>query len=266
MLSQPSIPQPGFVRQTLFQRSESVKQYIALTCSMAERIADAGAGLRTMSPQRAPPTLPGITPARNPQHRPQAAADTRARRARGEVRRRQIVEAAVELFASSGYRGTGLAALADRVGMTVPGLMYYFGTKERLLLDVVAERDRADGLSPEPISSFSALRELGRHNVETAVLTRLYVVLGAESLDRDDPLHDFFVRRYETARSLVRELVVAGVEGGSIRPDVDVAQIALEVVGMLMGLEIQWLTDPVSVDLARAVEAYVDRLARELGP
>ncbi len=113
----------------------------------------------------------------------------------------------MDLFASKGYRGTGVAALADRVGMTATGLLYYFGTKERLLREVVAERDRMETIDPDrefpPALTLSSLRELGQHNVETATLTRLYLVLGAESLDPDDPLHDFFVERYEVAREFV---------------------------------------------------------------
>jgi hypothetical protein len=35
---------------------------------------------------------------------------------------------------------------------------------------------------------------------------------------------------------------------------------------MAMGLEVQWLTDPQRVDLARAFETYMDRLVKELAP
>jgi AcrR family transcriptional regulator len=193
-----------------------------------------------------------------------AAADDRSRQARGDLRRRQILDAAVALFASKGYRGTGLADLADHVGMTAPGLLYYFGSKERLLREVVAERDRADALAAGEALTLDGLRELGRHNVETAVLVRLYVVLGAESLDPDEPLHDFFVERYETGRALVRALLEAEIARGTVRPDVDVVQVAQEVLAVLMGLEIQWLADPGDVDLGAAVEAYIARLEREL--
>ena len=79
-----------------------------------------------------------------------APAPSRSRRSfrkqqpRGELRRQQILDAAVELFSAKGYRGTGLAALAERVGVTATGILYYFGTKERMLQEVVAERDRRD--------------------------------------------------------------------------------------------------------------------------
>ena len=139
-------------------------------------------------------------------HPPVAGGDARNRQPRGDRRRQQILDAAVALFGAKGYRGTGVAALADRVGMTATGMLYYFGSKERLLQEVVAERDRRDVLDLDSLT-LSSFRELGRHNAETALLTRLYVVLGAESLDADDPLHDFFIDRYETARALVRSVL-----------------------------------------------------------
>lgn len=195
-----------------------------------------------------------------------ADGDDRNRQQRGERRRQQILDAAVELFASNGYRGTGLAALAQRVGMTDTGLLYYFGTKERLLREVVSERDRADRLDPPAALTLDGLRDLGRHNVETATLTRLYVVLGAESVDAADPLHDFFVQRYETGRAFVRTILRAEIDAGTVSADVDVDEVALEVIAVLMGLEIQWLTDPARVDLQAATAAYVDRLILSLSP
>jgi AcrR family transcriptional regulator len=158
-----------------------------------------------------------------------------------------------------------VAALGDWVGMTATGLLYYFGSKERLLHEVVAERDRADTIDPGAFLTLSSLRDLGRHNIETATLTRLYVVLGAENLDPGDPLHDFFVARYESARDYVRSILDAEQKQRRVRTGIDVDQIAAEVIATLMGLEIQWLADPGRVDLAEATEAYIDRLVRELG-
>ena len=51
---------------------------------------------------------------------------------------------------------------------------------------------------------------------------------------------------------------------GHLRPDFHVEQIAREVIAVLMGLEIQWLFDPSTVDLAEAMETYFDRLVAEL--
>ena len=51
-----------------------------------------------------------------------------------------------------------------------------------------------------------------------------------------------------------------------MRRDVNVDQIAQEVIAVVMGLEVQWLADPARVDLAGAIDAYIDRLITELAP
>jgi AcrR family transcriptional regulator len=123
-----------------------------------------------------------------------------------------------------------VAELGDRVGITATGLLYSFGSKERLLHEVVAERDRADTLDQSEASAAAltllSLRNLGRPNVETATLTRLYVVLGAESIDSDEPLHDFFVDRIEAARGLVRSILESEHRLGTIRSDVNIEERA----------------------------------------
>jgi len=195
--------------------------------------------------------------------RRRAGADERSRQERGSARREQILEAAVELFSTKGYRGTGVAALGERVGMTATGLLYYFGSKERLLLEVVAERDRADLLDPAELT-LDTLRALGRHNMETAMLTRLYAVLTAESLDAAEPLHDYFVERYRIARSLVRAILVAERRRKKLRKGVDLDQLAAEVIATLMGFETQWMLDPDEVDLGAGFERYMDRLIADI--
>ncbi len=195
-----------------------------------------------------------------------AGADDRSRQDRGTARRQQILDAAVELFASKGYRGTGVAALGERVGMTATGLLYYFGSKERLLHEVVAEREIADARDTDLPLTLEGLRALGRHNADTALLTMLYVVLGAESIDPREPLHAFFVDRFDTARHLTQLILENEVAEARVRADVDTEQIAAEVIGTLMGMEIQWLTDPERFDLAKRFEAYIDRLVADLAP
>lgn len=194
-----------------------------------------------------------------------AAADERVRQPRGEARRDAILSEAAELFAAKGFRGTSITELADRVGMTHPGLLYYFGTKQRLLLDVVREREQREAsallsaVGDDPDELGRGLRAIARFVVDDAVRTRLYVVLGAENLDPDDPLHDFFVDRYARVRNLVASAVR---RNGAI---VDADQLAREIVATLMGLEIQWLMDPSAFDYLAAVDAYADSVDRRLG-
>src|SRR5690242_16966598 len=59
-------------------------------------------------------------------------------------RREEILHAALRLFAERGYRGASLAAVADRVGLTQQGVLHYFPSKERLLVEVLRLRDEVD--------------------------------------------------------------------------------------------------------------------------
>ena len=56
-----------------------------------------------------------------------------ARPARGQARRQAILEAAMELYAKGGFRGTGLTAIGERVGVSHAAVLYHFGTARNLL-------------------------------------------------------------------------------------------------------------------------------------
>ena len=199
-----------------------------------------------------------------------AGADHRARQTRGEARRERILAAAIELFATRGYRGTSITDVAERVGMTHPGLLYYFGTKERLLEEAVAARETSEqaaylGSLGDEASVFR-LDEVARFALDAALLTRLYHVLAAENLDPGDPLHDFFVTRYDRARRFVVSVLRRDQARGDVRADIDLDQVGYEVLGMLMGLEMQWLMDPDRIDLVAVVQGYVEGLRARLAP
>lgn len=58
----------------------------------------------------------------------------------GDQRRAQIVQAATDLFAETGYEGTSLRDVAERCGMTKAALYYHYADKEALLRAVVEFR------------------------------------------------------------------------------------------------------------------------------
>lgn len=193
------------------------------------------------------------------------------RQARGEARRRQIIAEAAELLAAKGFRGMGLTELAERAGLTHPGLLYYFGTKERLLSEVVEERQRIEAtaisaIADDTAASLAMLPQVAEANVANLTYTRLYLVLAAENFDEGDVLHDFFVDRNERTRKVARAAIRNDIKAGRIRGDVDVDQLALEVIATLQGLELQWLMDAQRVDYLASVQLYVDGLLARLAP
>jgi AcrR family transcriptional regulator len=65
---------------------------------------------------------------------------------RGEDARRRILEAALEMFAAEGYEGASTRQLADRAGVNLPAIQYYFGSKEglfRAVIDAIIQQTEA---------------------------------------------------------------------------------------------------------------------------
>ncbi|KGD99964.1 MULTISPECIES: TetR family transcriptional regulator C-terminal domain-containing protein [Rhizobium/Agrobacterium group] len=68
------------------------------------------------------------------------AAKTQRRTRIQEEKEERILEAALDVFSSSGFRGSTIDQIADAAGMSKPNLLYYFRTKEaihRALIDRV---------------------------------------------------------------------------------------------------------------------------------
>ena len=71
----------------------------------------------------------------------------RRKSARGDRRRRQIVEAALEEIRAQAVADVQLAAIAARAGLRPSHVLYYFGSRDDVLIDAVAhaEQELASG-------------------------------------------------------------------------------------------------------------------------
>jgi AcrR family transcriptional regulator len=189
---------------------------------------------------------------------------------RGRLRRVQIIEAATELFANAGYRGTGLAGIAAQVGVTQAGLLHHFGSKEKLLEAVVRHRSDQDHALTEEIMGdgglavFDRLHLLAEHNATRPGLSQLFTVLVAENLLPEHPANAFFVERYRALRAAVARALEAGRARGEIRADADLDAASRRLVAALDGLQTQWLLDPGEVDLIEGYRELAQAMRQEL--
>ncbi|HWT96839.1 MAG TPA: TetR/AcrR family transcriptional regulator [Terriglobales bacterium] len=62
---------------------------------------------------------------------------------RSEIRRRQILDAAVECFRRQGFHGTSMATISKAAKMSVGHIYHYFENKEAII-SAIAERDVQD--------------------------------------------------------------------------------------------------------------------------
>jgi AcrR family transcriptional regulator len=187
-----------------------------------------------------------------------------------EDRRREILDAAVRLFSERGYRSTGIIALAAEVGITHSGLLHHFGTKEAILHAVANERvERDTAIYTEVFKdggrrASARLPELGRHFLSDPMRTRMFSVLVAESLGESDPLHDYFVNRFQMGRTLLQFMLTTGIQRGEFHADIDPVLIAGEMQAFASGLETQWFLDRDDDRFMRTYEAYSAALASRI--
>jgi AcrR family transcriptional regulator len=184
--------------------------------------------------------------------------------------RGDILDAAVDLFAKGGSRGTPMAAIAERIGVSIPAITHHFGSKHGLFLEVVAVSDRLDESRTMPtdvgsgLERVSAIRSWGRELAADPGLANLSRLTTTEALDADFPAHEHFVARHQRFRHMTAASISSGQRDGSIRKDIDPDRLAVEIIGFVQGTVLQWHLDPKSVDLVAVFDDYFDRLVKDL--
>jgi AcrR family transcriptional regulator len=166
-----------------------------------------------------------------------------------------VLQAAMEAFATRGYRGASLASIAAEVGISQPGLLHHFPSKEHLLVGVLELRHEADTervreLAEGPGGSlFDALLELAGRNEQRPGLVRLFTVLSAEGVEPEHPGNAWFVERYRRLRERMTEELAEEQREGRLAADVDARSLATLILAVFDGLQLQWLLDPDEVDM-----------------
>ena len=182
------------------------------------------------------------------------------------AKREQILKAAVEIFGNKGSTNGTLADVAEQVGITHAGVLHHFGSKQKLLLEVLAYRDQAD-VAELAEKHIPGGPELFLHLVRTAFanekrpgIVQAYTVLSAESVTDDHPARDYFEERYTTLR---REVTAAFHElcaQEGVRDPDTIAAASAAILAVMDGLQLQWLLHPETVELGGASEFAIQAI------
>lgn len=181
--------------------------------------------------------------------------------------RAAAIEAATELFGTAGYRGATFKDVAAKLGMTAAGLTYYFPDKDALLAAVLQERDRPALVAETAIPPSPSRADITDHvmrilaeNIEHPGLAELHCVLSAEATSAEHPAHEHFRDRYRKARELLTDAFEVAIARGEIRPSIPPRTLATLLLGVLDGVQLQWLLDPQEVDMQATVHTFVSDL------
>jgi AcrR family transcriptional regulator len=197
------------------------------------------------------------------------AARARGSYAKGRARREEILRVALEVFATQGYRGGSLVAVARRVGLTDAGILHHFPSKEHLLLELLQlceAEDRAwvrsvmagaqAGGAPA-LPWTERILEVGRRMIARPEVTRLASTLAGEGLDPDHPVHAWLRDRTRRLRRELADGLRAEQRLGHFPAGADPDRFAAHLLAVLEGLQHQWLLDPDEVDLVAALDDYL---------
>ena len=160
---------------------------------------------------------------------------------KGDARRDEILEAALVVFARSGYRGTSLREVAEMTGLTPPALLHHFGTREAMLAEVLRKKEELASSSSEGASILPRMARSLRSNAAVPGLVQLQSVLAAQASDPEHPAHDYVVERYGGVRERLETDLRARIRERGL--DLDAGMLAAILIAVADGMQLQWMLD-----------------------
>lgn len=196
---------------------------------------------------------------------PSAVRSVRAERTRGD-----ILVAARELFVARGYRATSLRDIATAAGVSHPGLLRHFSTKDALLAAVVAEIESegerlilAASEADEPGTlEYTAV---ARRNASIPGYLALFSALIGEASTAAHPAHDHMRERYARLCELTSEAFEEAILHDAVAADRDPMGEAIRLAAAWDVLQVLEQYLPERVDVVRALERREDLMTLPRG-
>ncbi len=171
-------------------------------------------------------------------------------------------QAALKLFSSKGYHKTTMSEVAMEAGFGKGTLYWYWNSKEELYFALVEESHRefmalVNEAAEREGSALEKLLWLGDQVTELHYRHRDYTKLSwkmrAEEVETFSP--EYVERLHRNSAEIKEKLektISQGIEEGLL-PQMDPYYLACMLLGLMEGMEIQWLEDPESFDLRTAM-------------
>lgn len=193
-----------------------------------------------------------------------------ARSARAEQTCADIVAAARRAFVARGYRATSLRDVAAAAGISHPGLLRHFSTKDELLAAVVADIEVVNeawilerAASEEP--GLLDYPGVARHNAGIPGYLALFSALNGEASTSSHPAHDRMRDRYERLVDLSSASIEEAALHGSVDPDRDPRGEAVRLAAAWDGLQLLEQYLPGRVDVIDALERHQEFMSLPSG-
>jgi AcrR family transcriptional regulator len=163
---------------------------------------------------------------------------------KGERTRAAILDAALRIVSKSGLDGLTIGTLADATGMSKSGLFAHFGSREELLLAVLAHGQaqftevvfQPAMAKPRGVARLRAMFINWLDWTESAELPGGCPMIGGASEfdDRPGPVREMLAGGQRTWIETLKRSVRQAIEEGELPADTDPEQIAFEMFGIAL--------------------------------
>jgi AcrR family transcriptional regulator len=188
---------------------------------------------------------------------------------KGVRRRQQILDSVIALLAQRGGDRTSLRKVGQAIGVSHTALRHYFSSRDELLVEAYRAHESRGAPGP-PAAGESAVGLIigaAERNRSIPGLVELYATLTTDALQEQHAVTREFIReRFGSLRSVLAERIEAGQRAGAIAADANPVDAAALVIAASDGLQVQWLLEPGTVDVGRALSLLERLLARGPGP
>ena len=187
-----------------------------------------------------------------------------------EARRVQMLRAAAELVCERGFSETRISDVAKRAGVSSALVIYYFGTRDRLLVDALRYSEESGYEAAERmLAEVPSLRERLSLLIQwTCVPEADNEIPGAWGLWFDLWAQAFRHDEVKAGRVELdarwRRMIADAVESAELDTEVDAKMFALEFSALLDGLSIQVALEDPEVDAKVAYDIAMRFAEREL--
>ncbi|MFT4235816.1 MAG: TetR/AcrR family transcriptional regulator [Microbacterium sp.] len=185
---------------------------------------------------------------------------------RAALTRESIIDSALVLFTTRGFRAVSLREIAAAAGISHPSLLKHFGDKAAVLDAVLGrfhEQTNPATLHVDPtILPFPAVAE---YNATVPGYLPLFATLTGEASAASHPAHDVFRRRCAHVRSAATEFLASAASPRLVAADRDPQAEALRLVATWDSLQVVQQYLPERVDVAQTLRRHDAMLARPVG-
>jgi TetR/AcrR family fatty acid metabolism transcriptional regulator len=190
-------------------------------------------------------------------------------------KRRQILDAAIRVFARQGFHSTRVSDIADEAGVAYGLVYHYFRSKDEVLNELFSERwslllaaiEETDGSEAAPRDKLGAVAafivESYRHDPELMKVIIVEVTRAANSFGRTH------LPEIRQAYESIAKIVADGQETGAFRRDIDPIFASMSFYGAIEQLLSGWIFDVIpssDADFGRAKELVVGTICDGLEP